>query len=414
MRHTSILLAFSAACSQSALIGEQDPTTGDDTSAVDGAETSNNGGASTTDSAASSTTGEAAASAETGSDGSTPTPTAGPCAGTPEIGLPPELIAHRLAKLMYDSEPSEELLEAAQNGDLSSYGEVECQALDMIEEPEHQAGLLAFLNAWLELGAWQYEPHPDLAEGLWSEMQQEATTFVESFATSGDATLTHLLTEPETRVGATLAAHYGIEPAPEDDSTPVTALGRQGVLSLGLVTSSLRRIGQRGAWVTDKFLCFASGSIALQEALQVTEGQSYRETYDDTVQPSACSGCHALFDGPGHALERFDELGRVQETDAGDSVRTHGQLLTGLTGEASFQNFEDTSDFIQQLSHNPMLGSCLARRAAGFATGLGVEEVDGALSVRDLEKVVNRFEASERDLRHLLVGLTQTDLFWQE
>jgi hypothetical protein len=61
-----------------------------------------------------------------------------------------------------------------------------------------------------------------------------------------------------------------------------------------------------------------------------------------------------------------------------------------------------------------MVGSCVARRAAGFATGLGVEEVDGALSVRDLEKVVNRFEASDRDLRHLLVGLTQTDLFWQE
>src|SRR5690606_27373401 len=287
----------------------------DDTSSIGGAETSSDSGIGTIGGAATGTTGGAGASAENGSDGSS---LPGPCEGTPELGLPPEVVAHRLAKLVYDAEPSEELLEAAQNGELNSYGEVECQALDMIEEPEHQAGLLAFLNAWLEPAAWQYEPHPELADGLWSEMQQEASTFMESFATSGDATLAHLLTEPETRVGTNLAAHYGIEPAPEDDSTPVTAPGRQGVLSLGLVTASLRRIGQRGSWITNKCLCVSKEPPELPEALLVTEGQSYRETYDSTVQPMVCSGCHDLFDGPGHALENFDELGRPQDNDAGE------------------------------------------------------------------------------------------------
>lgn len=416
MHYASVLFLLAAGCtSQSALIGEQDePPDAVSTSAGGGSAASTEGAASTSGGAQNSTTGGAGAAAESSSDGTPPPPELGPCEDTTKIALSPEAVATRLAKLMFASKPSQALITAAQNGDLSTYGKVECQALEMIQQPEHEAGLLAFLDAWLEVSSWQHQPNPDLPDGVWPEMQSEATTFLESFVASGDTTLAHLLMEPETRVGAALAAHYGVEPIPEDTSEPVTVSGHRGLLSLGFLNASLGRIGQRGYFTTNKFMCITIALPAnVSQEIPPIDGQSYRETYDTSVAAAPCMACHTLFDGPGHALESFDELGRIQETDAGEPIRTNGKLLTNYTGAASYDAFDDTSEFIERLSQNPIVASCLAKQAAGFTSGLAVESVDDELSERELQKVVERFEASDRDLSHLLVGLTQTDLFWQ-
>ncbi len=402
---TSILLILATACgSQSALIGEQDEAlAGGKPKAAD----------------------DSGSAAETSSNGTSPPPETGPCEDTTEIGLPPEEVATRLANLMFDSSPSSELLNAAQNGELATYGQVECQALDMIEQSEHQAGLLAFLDAWLEFSSWQHAPHPELAESVWAEMQGEASSFLESFVASGDTTLAHLLTEPQTTIGAALAAHYGVDPVPQQGSALVAVPGHEGVLALGLLNASRGRIGQRGFWVARKFLCIDVAPSVGQslfepivgtgdpKAVEPGEGQSYRSAYDAAIDSPACSGCHGLFDGPGHALESFDALGRLQTTDAGEPVRTDGQLPTDLTGEVLFEAFDDTSDFIARLADNPLVGACLAQRAAGFVRGLEPRGTATVLSETELQKVVERFEQKSRDLSHLLVALTQTDSFWE-
>ena len=413
MRHASVLLLATACSSQSALIGEQDePVDGMSTSSVGGSTPTGNAAGSGGTSTEGTTTGVAGAAAVT-TEGTSSPPELGPCEDPTEIALPPKTIATRLAKLMFDAPPSAELLASAQDGELSTYGKVECKALDMIEQPEHETGLLAFLDAWLGVSSWQREPLADLPEGISPEMQTEATMFLENFVASGDTTLAHLFTEPETHVGAALAQHYGVEPVPEGDSEPVEVAGHRGLLTLGLITASLRRIGPRGYYTANKFLCLDIDlPPSISQEIPRVEDENYRDTYDSSLAPAACAACHLLFDGPGHALENFDELGRWQETDAGTPVRTNGKLVTSFTNGDSFEAFEDTSEFIDELSHNPIVPS-FAKQAAAFVAGVGQESVGEKLSERDIQKVVTRFEKSERDLSYVLVGLTQTDLFWQ-
>lgn len=102
-----------------------------------------------------------------------------------------------------------------------------------------------------------------------------------------------------------------------------------------------------------------------------------------------------------------------QETDADTPVRTNGQLITSFTTEGGFEAFDDTSEFIDELSQNPMVPSCLAKQAAAYVMGVEQENVGENLSETDIQKVVTRFEQNERDLSYVLVGLTQTDLFWK-
>jgi hypothetical protein len=96
-------------------------------------------------------------------------------------------------------------------------------------------------------------------------------------------------------------------------------------------------------------------------------GQSYRDTYDASVDAPACAGCHLLLDGPGHALERFDDLGRVQQQDAGEPIRTDGTLLWSLDGGTEFQPFDDTAAFVDDLAESPLVGTCLAAQAAALS-----------------------------------------------
>jgi hypothetical protein len=41
-------------------------------------------------------------------------------------------------------------------------------------------------------------------------------------------------------------------------------------------------------------------------------------------------------------------------------------------------------------------------------------QAQAALDNADLQQMAQRFDDQDRDLSHLLVGLTQTELFWQE
>lgn len=338
-------------------------------------------------------------------DTATPTSLA-PCSDDRPIELAPEEIAERMARLVFDAPASPELLEMADAGELSTYGEAECVALSMLEEPAVADGLRAFLDTWLELDDWSFSPHEELTETVWQEMQQETLSFLDEFAASEEPTLRRLLTETETEVTPALAMHYGVEAA--EPSSLVTVPQRRGLLTLGQLTASLGRIGQRGWWVVSRFQCVnvppePPGAAELEPA----QGQTFRETYESLVAAPVCSACHTLFDGAGAALENFDALGRPQTQDLGKPIDTSGSMM--LNEEFDSSAFENAEAFMDALSDNALVDDCLARRALQHGASVEPDQVDAA----ELGEIRARFTAAERDLRHLLVGVTQSDRFWQ-
>jgi len=317
-------------------------------------------------------------------------------------------VAERLSAFIFDAPPSEELLQRAEDGDLDTYGEVECAALEMIQAPEVSGGLINLLQAWLQFDSWPHAPHADIDAELWQEMQDQANAYLSSFVQSDDTTLAHLLLEPETEVGPALAAHLGLEDTGELPG-PVSVPEHRGLLTLSMLTASLQRIGGRGAWVVSRLQCQGLAPPPVNPPFEPVEGQTYQESYAEAVSPSACAGCHQLIDGSGMALENFDELGRPQTEELGQPLLTEGDMLAGAPDDLELVPFSNPDKFMLKLSTNGLVAECLARNTLSHATGIALGDADPD----EVAKLRASFEAGEHDLAQLLVAATQTASFWE-
>lgn len=331
-----------------------------------------------------------------------------PCSNDTPIDLPTEEAARRLATLLFDAPPSPELLALAAQGELSTYGDAECLALEMIQEAPAADGLRAFLESWLELGSWTFEPNDAVSTVVWEEMLDETSSFLHAFASSDDTTLRHLLTESTSQIGPALAMHYGLG-APPDPDAFVQLPQRRGLLTLGQLMASLGRMGQRGNWVVSRFQCVdVAPPRADLPVVAPAQGQTFREAYEDSVSSPACAGCHVIIDGPGAALDNFDVAGRPQVEEHGLPIDTSGELRVDRSS-SNTMSFEDADGFMAALGTNPLVDDCLARTALRHATGVSTADA----SPGEVDDLAARFTSAERDLKHLLVALTQSDRFWQ-
>ncbi len=333
-----------------------------------------------------------------------------PCSDATPIPLPPEVIAERLSNLLFDTGATPELLEMAIDGQLQTYADVECAALDLIEQPEAAQGLLAFLETWLGFESWPYSPNAKLDVEVWAEMQVQAQSFLVDFAESGDTTLAHLLTEPEAQMFPALAEHLALKDVGELPGR-VLVPEQRGVLTLGLVTASLNRIGRRGRWVLETMQCLL---VPPKPADLVPETfadvENFQESYTTAVSNAICVGCHSVFDSYGFALENFDVVGRPQTEEAGQPLVVSGEVIYQDTlGNSEPIAFDGPDEFMAALSDNALVQSCLARTAIHHTTGV---EIDSAVE-SEANKVQALFSASGDDLAQLLVAVTQVDSFWQ-
>lgn len=383
--------------------------------------TSSSAGPSSTETPAPGATQSSAAAADAGAPEPEPsdepsTPPM-PCSDTTKIDAPAMAIAARLATLILQAQPDEELLAAAADGHLGTYGEVECQARRLTELPEASAGVTGLLESWLALEDLPDAAHGDVSGAVWSQMKTEASDYLARVANAEPSDLAALLQGNDGLVGPELAAHYGVELPEGETSALVEIPGRAGVLSLGRVTAALGRIGQRGYWVVKRFECLDLGAPSESDFVAPpAAGTTYREAYESAVSTATCNGCHTFIDGPGFALENFSLDGRYVVQETGHPIDASGYLPERDESGMSFANVEldGAAELASALLESPTVRSCLASRVFDYA----VPQEDAAEKILpsegDLRRVRQVFEAVDLDFRQLLVAVTQTELFWHE
>jgi hypothetical protein len=337
-----------------------------------------------------------------------------PCLDGTEIALPAPEIATRLSRLLFNAAPSEQLLEQAEAGELATYGQVECAASEMLQEPEAADGLLAFLDTWLQFQAWPYEPDPaldTLDAPVWTEMKDQAHAFLMDFAASNDTTLERLLTEQQSYVGPQLANHLGLQPT-EDLPAVITVPQQRGFLSLGFVTASLNRIGQRGSWTMETLQCIRIPPKPPDVMLPtLSEDEGYQQSYFAALSNPACTGCHSVLDPYGLGLENFDSFGRYRTEEAGAPLVVSGTLTDDTASENNM--FTGLDEFTTKLANNGQVARCIADTMLRHAAGVDITLADPQVMALTRAKLLTPFEASGRDLSSLLVAVTQVDSFWE-
>jgi hypothetical protein len=269
------------------------------------------------------------------------------------------------------------------------------------------------LNTWLLFESWPYSPDPALDIDVWTEMKQQATTYLEDFATSDDTTLERLLTENQSYVGPQLAQHLGLEETGELPAV-ITVPQQRGLLTLGLVTASLHRIGPRGRWVLETLQCVLIPPKPPDLAPPTfPDGEGYQKSYLASLSEPVCNGCHSLMDPYGMGLENFDSVGRFQTEEAGAPLLVSGVLYGEDTASAADTSFDGLDDFTAKLAGSGLVARCLADKMLYHAAGVDSTLADPQALEQERDRLSAPFEASGGDLSSLLVAVTQVDSFWQ-
>ncbi|WP_437647513.1 DUF1592 domain-containing protein [Sorangium sp. So ce362] len=324
-------------------------------------------------------------------------------------------IATKLAYLFWNTMPSDELLEAAKAGELSTHEAVRGYAERMLEDPRAREVVSAFHRQLYDYEHYHdlnkdQALYPEFVPEMGDDMQREAELFVDHIVFEKERGLTDLLTSRTAFVNDHLAAAYGVdgEFSNQFKQVELDKAERSGLLTrLGFLASraTARQPDSihRGVFVNLRILCAALPAPPDNvTGLPPGEHATNRERVAAHTGKGTCgAACHATMINPaGFAFEHYDAIGKYRTTDNGVPVDAADVYYLG--GEP--RSYEDAIAFSQLLAESSEAHACYARRWVEFAHGREVGAKDREL-IKELGEA-SRGGASTKELLLQIVSST--------
>jgi uncharacterized protein DUF1592/uncharacterized protein DUF1588/uncharacterized protein DUF1587/uncharacterized protein DUF1585/uncharacterized protein DUF1595 len=293
-------------------------------------------------------------------------------------------LASRLSFFVWSSIPDEELLAAAERGELREPAALEQQVRRMLASPKADALVENFASQWLLLRQLDTaSPSSNDFDGNLRQAFRKETELLFTSIVREDRSVIDLLDADYTFVDERLARHYGIPNIRGSRFRRVTLPNdlRRGLLGHGsilTVTSAPNRTSpvRRGQWVLQNVL----GSPVppppegvetnLDETAPAGASTTMRERLERHMSDPGCAACHNLMDPIGFALENFDFIGRWRDADGAAAVDPRGELFDGteLDGPASLRR--------ALLAHREQLATTVTEKLLTYALGRTVDYYD--------------------------------------
>ena len=324
-------------------------------------------------------------------------------------------LASRLSFFLWSSVPDDELLAAAERGELTEPGELRRQVRRMLADPRASNLVTNFAGQWLHLRNLEsitpdMRVFPDFDDNLRQAFRQETEMLVESVLRE-DRSVLDLLRADYTYLNERLARHYGVphvygsrfRRVEFDEGGTRGGLLRQG--SILLATSYATRTSPviRGKWVLDNILGVPPpppppNVPELAETGTAARARSMKERMSAHRESPACASCHKLMDPVGFALENYDAVGRWREADEGMPIDATATLFDGTA-------VDGVDELEAALLRRPELFvGTVVEKLLTFAIGRGVTHTD-APAVRAILRA-----AGEDDYRFssLVLGVVES------
>jgi hypothetical protein len=360
-------------------------------------------------------------------------PPAGAAAGA-DRSLSATELATRLSYLMWAGPPDEQLLAAAQAGDLARPERLAAEIDRLAADPRSLRFATGFAHQWLSidrLDFFQFDAKnfPEFDEATRAAAKQEVY-----------ATVHHLLRENlDARrllhgdfvvINDLLAAYYRIDADGKpvkgqhfravrlpDDSPRGGLLGTACVLAMGSNGSSTSPV-ERGAWVLRKLLndppAPAPANVPQLSRLDGKKLTARERMLAHQEQPQ-CAQCHRQIDPIGFGLENFDAAGQWREVDSLQpgiflDRDAEGKLLVetyridpsgAFFGGPAFANFFELRDLIAARGDDFLRG--LVERLCEYALGRPVSFADGE-AIDQIVAEAKARGAGFRDIVKLIVS----------
>ncbi len=318
-------------------------------------------------------------------------------------------VAAKLSLSLLGTTPSDELLDAADAGQLASADQVEDIARDMLEQAPAVELMRDFhwqLYRLDRLSGITKTDGPDFDPAVLPELQDLTYRFFDRVFTK-DEGLNEILTSPRGFVGPLSADLYGV--APLEEMTELE-LGPERIgfflqvpwlmyYGLDRAPSSVHR----GIALDQQVLCHELPYEAFPDppSLPVEPDLTNRQRVQQTS--GECGPiCHGIFLDPlGFAFEGFDGMGQPRELDNGQPVDSTGEYPFA-DGE---QQFDDANDLLQIMARTTQAHVCYARNVASYELQRDMVEADRPL-LESLAEV-----SRNESLKELVIALVRSPAY---
>jgi hypothetical protein len=294
--------------------------------------------------------------------------------------------ASRIAFMLWDSAPDEELLAAARSGAIHTEAGLKEQLARLIVSPRYEQGARAFFADMLQLDGFDNlvkDPtiYPKFNQSVSDSAKEETLRSTVELLIKKKRDYRDLFTSNETSINRPLASVYNVPFLSDNEWAPYTfppSSERSGILTQVSFLSLFAHPGtssptRRGIKVHEIFMCTPTPDPPADvdfSKVQDSKSGTIRGRLLDHMANTGCTTCHRRSDPPGLALEHFDGLGQFRANENGApidvSADLEGAKLVGAQGLANY------------LRESPKVPECLVRNVYAYGVGrkTGIRDED--------------------------------------
>jgi hypothetical protein len=322
-------------------------------------------------------------------------------------------IAAKLSLWLWNTTPSDAMLDAASKGSFDSAEGALAQAKAMLEDPAAVKAIHEMHSQLYKLPLLDTITKDSSVQGYSDALKAELTGAASSFFDfiySNNLGVKDILTTNIAFAGPLTASIYGVQVS-GSGVQQVTLSDRSGwysqapFLTQWAINNTPDPI-HRGVRVAMDTLCLELGppsGVTLPPVPAQGTNQTNRERYEGLT--NTCGGpCHTVYINPlGFAFEQYDGIGRYRTTDNGKSVDTSGSYPFS----DGTRSFEDSGELMQEIVNGPQAHQCWSKKLASYALERTIVESERPT----VEALAAVSQASGGTLKQVMLALVQNQAF---
>lgn len=324
-------------------------------------------------------------------------------------------LASRLSFFLWNAAPNDEILTAAESGELETRkGRARIVEM-MLASPRLEGGVRAFFDDMFGFDNFNAlskdaTVYPFVTGQTLADAREQTLRTVVDHLITRDLDYRDLFTTRSTFMSPNLAPLYQVAAAPSWTAYEFPPDSpRQGLLTQVSFLASHAHPGRssptlRGKALRELMLCQVVPSPPPNVSFDVVNNPSasyptQRDRVAAHLADPVCAGCHKITDPTGLALESFNGAGQFRDNEGGHPIDTSGNL-DGV-------KFDNVIGLSKALHDHPGVPACLVNRVYSYSSGAPVRAADRPL----LTFLTTRFAEEGYKLPALLRTIALSDAF---